>query len=149
MGIKELVAGMLNIDRCSNQTVWQACPFEVKWEEWHCKDRDCAECTADQILVLSGTTDIECPECGGRKQYLAKWGTQASWERCPSCEGTGLISSKWKVGVVLENGELPKYGNSNYMLLGNYGRQTADHEAEKVKGIQQDMLSAKYKQVVE
>ena len=94
---------------------------------------------ADQILALSGTTDIECPKCEGKKQYLAKWGTQASWERCPRCEGTGLISSKWKVSVTLENGELPEYHRGEEATCGE-----SCHFWE-----QRNMLNAKYRQVVE
>ena len=46
--------------------------------------------TADQILKLSGTTDIECPdEATGDPDFATK------------------TSYKWRVSVVLENGELP------------------------------------------
>ena len=30
-----------------------------------------------------------CPKCRGFEQVLVKWGTQASWEKFPTCHGTG------------------------------------------------------------
>ncbi len=46
---------------------------------------------ADQILALSGTTDIECPdEATGDPDFATK------------------TRYKWKVGVHLENGKLPE-----------------------------------------
>ena len=88
---------------------------------------------ADQILALSGTTDIECPVCNGNPHI--------------ECSGPGKVEYKWKVSVVLENGELPrnKYNSS----------ENCEHEAgffsthEMYDVSQQNMLKAKYKQVVE
>ena len=63
----------------------------------------------DQLLALSGTTDIECPECGGNS--LEEMATASNWIKfspCHKCNGTGVIKHKWKVSVTLENGELPK-----------------------------------------
>ena len=57
--------------------------------------------------------------------------------KCPNCNGTGVISYKWKVSVTLENGELP----INYYSIPS---QQWAYETS-----QEDMLSAKYKQVVE
>ena len=94
---------------------------------------------ADQILALSGTTDIECPKCEGKKQHLAKWGTQASWYRCPGCNGTGVIKEPWEMGVHLKNGELP-----DKISHAGHGVTTL----ELCEFIQQDMLDAGYVQKV-
>ncbi len=65
---------------------------------------------ADQILAISGTTDIECPEC--MKGFIIEpdgvTGDPdfASKTPCPKCDN-GVIKHKWKVSVTLENGELP------------------------------------------
>ncbi len=56
---------------------------------------------ADEILALSGTTDIECPDCHGD-------GDQWVYGECETCNGTGKKKHPWKFAVVLENGELPK-----------------------------------------
>ncbi len=61
----------------------------------------------DQILALSGTTDIECPECKGKRFSLIV--DNGPSVPCDRCFGTGKGGEyKWKVSVVLENGELPK-----------------------------------------
>ena len=88
---------------------------------------------ANDTLALSGTTDIECPVCNGNPHI--------------ECSGPGKVEYKWKVSVVLENGELPrnKYNSS----------ENCEHEAgffsthEMYDVSQQNMLKAKYKQVVE
>ncbi|KKL84051.1 hypothetical protein LCGC14_1968560 [marine sediment metagenome] len=65
---------------------------------------------ADQILALSGTTDIECPECHGMKGFVdtgkSLGGSLPGWSDCSKCNGAGVIKYQWKVSVVLENGEL-------------------------------------------
>ena len=72
---------------------------------------------ADQILALSGTTDIECPVCKGKKKarQLVEYMTSRLCE-CYECSGTGSIPYKWKVSVTLENGGLPvwKMGYIDY-----------------------------------
>ena len=60
------------------------------------------------ILAISGTTDIECPKCGGDGIILERCGDSSyNSKSCQSCGG-GTIKYKWKVSVVLENGDLPK-----------------------------------------
>ena len=62
----------------------------------------------DQLLALSGTADIECPECGGNS--LEEMATASNWVKfspCHKCNGTGVIKYPWKFSVVLEKGELP------------------------------------------
>ncbi|KKN37019.1 hypothetical protein LCGC14_0767790 [marine sediment metagenome] len=96
----------------------------------------------DQILNLSGTTDIECPECNGMGFLVVGAGDHEATDKCPACKETGLIKYPWKVSVVLENGEIPEpdilmYTHSNpstYFI----SLQT-----------QKSMLDANYKQVVE
>ncbi len=61
---------------------------------------------ADKILALSGTTEIECPECKGSKKLDRHFDHHYS-NRCPKCNGHGVIKHKWEIGVHLENGELP------------------------------------------
>ncbi len=63
-----------------------------------------------EILAISGTTDIECPECkdGFIKGTVVIDGvTYPGANKCPACDN-GVIKHKWKVSVTLENGELPK-----------------------------------------
>ncbi len=83
---------------------------------------------ARQILAISGTTDIECPDCEG------------DFKDCPRCDGSSVIKHKWKVSVTLENGELPEVDDT-YKDFG--GNDTIWEES------QQSMLNAKYRQVVE
>lgn len=55
--------------------------------------------------ILNTPIPIEggvCPECEGKKQYLAKWGTQASWGRCPKCKGTGKLDKTITVREAIE-----------------------------------------------
>ncbi|KKM22509.1 hypothetical protein LCGC14_1624660 [marine sediment metagenome] len=50
---REVVEEWLTIiDRCANETVWQACRLPQKWEDGYCKDRECNTCLADKILSL-------------------------------------------------------------------------------------------------
>ena len=82
---------------------WDEAPEEVR-ADWRNE--------ADQILALSGTKDIECPECGGsgrRKQKLHRTPRPASAFPCHLCNGKKVIPYKWKVSVTLENGELPRW----------------------------------------
>ena len=60
----------------------------------------------DQILNLSGTTDIECPDCKGYRSTFSQFSSD-SYMDCPKCDN-GVIKYKWKVSVVLENGEIPE-----------------------------------------
>ena len=79
---------------------------------------------AGQILALSGTTDLECPECKGKGYGSITWGNLEHTKvlgksGCPRCGRTGVIKHKWKVSVVLENGELPED-------IKNYDQDIAD-----------------------
>ena len=75
------------------------------------------------ILALSGTTDIECPdEATGDPDFATK------------------TRYKWKVSVVLENGELPN---------NPYSDRLAGELPLIYSESQQEMLHARYKQVVE
>ncbi|KKL60809.1 hypothetical protein LCGC14_2201620 [marine sediment metagenome] len=59
-------------------------------------DSETVDAALDQILAISGTTDIECPdEATGDPDFATK------------------TRYKWKVSVVLENGELPE---NNYTV---------------------------------
>ncbi len=66
---------------------------------------------ANQILAISGTTDIECPDCRGSGKAVAH-GLKGSRSRtykpdaCPKCDN-GVIKHEWEMGVHLKNGELP------------------------------------------
>ncbi len=91
---------------------------------------------ASQILAISGTTDIECPECDNG--YVRDRSKRLSFVPCPKCQGYGAIKHKWKVSVVLENGELPEVDS----CLEEVGRLIA-------VTAQSGMKDAKYKQVVE
>ncbi len=123
-------------DNCDCKIRGIICPYQEK--------------KAYQILALSGTTDIECPEYHGT-------GLDVEPSDCAMCNGTGVIKHKWKVSVTLENGELPRL-------------RTIPMNAKETKEIkitipewwddvslvsylgrihQQDMLNAKYRQVVE
>ena len=87
---------------------------------------------ADQILALSGTTDIECPECKGSGGYFPKDRVkQPTNVDCPKCKGKGFFKHEWKIAVVLENGELPPV-----------------QPYHKARSTQQDMLDAGYVQGV-
>ena len=82
---------------------------------------------ADQILAISGTTDIECPdEATGDPDFATK------------------TQHKWKVSVTLKNGELPEpcewAAINDKLVLG---------ASSIYKVAQQDMLNAEYRQVVE
>ena len=60
------------------------------------------------ILALSGTTDIMCPECKGGQNWATKTlANRSIIVECSKCNSTGVIKHKWKIAVVLENGELP------------------------------------------
>ncbi|KKL13442.1 hypothetical protein LCGC14_2525710, partial [marine sediment metagenome] len=61
---------------------------------------------ANQILALSGTTDIECPDCEGYRSTFSEFSSESCMD-CTTCGNTGVIKHPWKVSVVLENGELP------------------------------------------
>ncbi len=80
------------------------CIKENKIQENHITD---AYKLVDQILNLSGTTDIECPDCKGEGSWVEKDDAcNAVGDPCDKCNGTGVIKHPWKVSVVLENGEL-------------------------------------------
>ena len=127
---------------------------------------------ADQILALSGTTDIECPECKGEGVFSGNYhcshcgktfqiAEQAEFLAhqsdcdyvCPKCDN-GVIKHKWKIAVVLENGELPESPNTDYIIAQYAGEEATSEDValmhlngiEKGKGL---MLKAKYRQVVE
>ena len=91
---------------------------------------------ADRILATSGTTDIECENCEGWEK-IDKGVTTV--HICPRCQSEGVIKHRWKVSVTLENGELPEYHRGEEATCGE-----SCHFWE-----QQNMLNAKYKQVVE
>ncbi|KKM73272.1 hypothetical protein LCGC14_1412220 [marine sediment metagenome] len=60
---------------------------------------------ADHILAISGTTDIECPECNGKR--FSDHRENGPSTPCDRCFGTGKGGEhKWKVSVTLKNGEL-------------------------------------------
>ena len=89
---------------------------------------------AASIPDISGTTDIECPECKGSTYSGYNLAT------CPHCDN-GHTEYKWKVSVTLENGELPNYpGDSSFDKL---------LKSDIYLNSQDDMLSARYRQVVE
>ena len=90
---------------------------------------------ADQALAISGTTDIECPECGG-ESYI---------HPVSVCKGPGKVTYKWKVSVTLENGELPQNPLSSHKDHDHEAGYYSAHEAYDLA--QEDM--AKYRQVVE
>ena len=107
------------------------------------KDQD--RIWADKILALSGTTDIECLECEGNKgtdDISPSYYDQA----CPKCNGTGVIPYKWKVSVVLENGELPE---SPYRVVpeGGFSLSHKDKVSAYLHS-QEDMKDAGYVQEV-
>ena len=93
---------------------------------------------ADQILALSGTTDIECDdEC-----HIG----EATYPDCRTCHGTGVIKHKWEMGVHLKNGELPK---SIYEAEGvGYMNECAVSSLRGYRDAREDMLNKKYRQVV-
>ena len=84
-------------ENCDNKTIVECGSYREKYG-----GEGCQYCAADQILALSGTTDIECPECGGQSKSYPY--------TCYTCNGDGVIKHKWKVSVTLENGELPDIG---------------------------------------
>ena len=59
--------------------------------------RECMLKSADQILSLSGTTDIECPECV--KGMVMPVVTDPSHLSCGKCHGENVIKHKWKIVV--------------------------------------------------
>ena len=64
---------------------------------------------AKEALNLSGTTDIECPECKGKGDFrVRRCGKLMKAGDCLKCQGSGKFKHKWKIAVVLENGELPE-----------------------------------------
>ncbi len=98
------------------------------------KDQD--RIWADKTLALLGTTDIECPDCMGQGSTFI-----AHPVYCPRCNHSGVLQYPWKVSVTLENGELPKIPYSPQYANGWLYRG--------YKESQEDMLNAKYRQVVE
>ena len=63
-------------------------------------EADRAESLADAgaILTLSGTTDIECPDCEG--EGTGEWGGNGimfGFEACPKCNGAGSIPYRWEI----------------------------------------------------
>ena len=67
---------------------------------------------ADQILALSGTTDIECPTCEGGGYFpnddTGEPNPPVGGIRCPAWCDNGVIKHPWKVSVTMENGKLPE-----------------------------------------
>ena len=102
---------------------------------------------ADQILALSGTTDIECPECKGKGIPRMWHGHHVETKHCPKCDN-GVIKHKWKVSVTLENGELPKYHGGFINALWDAMDMSKDEPRcrTEVKAI---LRKAGYRQVVE
>ena len=101
---------------------------------------------------ISGTTDIECPECEGngcpnKVTYSIHLGYAIDGHSCPKCGNTGVIKYPWKVSVVLENGELPKDELAELVLRQTeaIGFEEAPHPYYKS---QQDMVDAGYVQEV-
>ncbi len=91
----------------------------------------------EQSLALSGTTDIECPDCMGQGSTFI-----AHPVYCPRCNHSGVLQYPWKVSVTLENGELP--------VLYGFGVNGQDVEQINFQlKTQNDMLNAKYRQIVE
>ena len=58
---------------------------------------------ANSVLALSGSTDIECPDCEGYRSTFSEFCCE-SYMDCPTCGNASFIPYKWKVSVVLENG---------------------------------------------
>ena len=105
-------------------------------------DKETVDAALYQILALSGTKDIECPECHGderRRIMIQDKPTPINGLPCSKCIN-GVIRHKWKVSVTLKNGELPEVDDT-YKDFG--GNDTIWEES------QQSMLNAKYRQVVE
>ncbi len=95
---------------------------------------------ANEVLAISGTTDIECPECGGEAVFEnINTGGFVSGIICSKCNGTGVIKEPWEMGVHLKNGELP-----DKISHAGHGVTTL----ELCEFIQQDMLDAGYVQKV-
>ncbi len=117
-------------DRCLSNSD-HPCDCATRWRE------QCWGKVADQILAISGTTDIRCPECKGRGEIFHRGviDTLKAWSRCTPCNGTGSIPYKWKVSVVLENGELPEIPRKDIVHI--------IMERDRI------LLEAGYKQVVE
>ncbi len=67
---------------------------------------------ANQILAISGTTDIECPDCEGYRSTFSEFSSESCMD-CTTCGNTSVIPYKWKVSIVLENGELPSGAGVN------------------------------------
>ncbi len=112
-------------------TLWDG--MHINWQNKYLK-------RADQILALSGTTDIECPECGGSGHLQHKPHKHSRYlNDCPKCDN-GVIKHKWEVSVTLENGELPEN------IYKNHDWAEALHVYHAT---QQDMRDANYRQVVE
>ena len=97
---REKILGEIG-NRCLNN-LDHPCSCEPHYRE------QCWGKVADQILALSGTTDIECKKCDGEGHDL-----DIREFICHQCSGTGVIKHKWKVSVTLENGELPE---NNYTV---------------------------------
>ncbi len=109
---------------------------------------------AAHVLALSGTTDIECPDCGGSGHLQHKPHKHSRYlNDCPKCEN-GVIKHKWKVSVTLENGELPKSPDTEYVIAQYAGEEATPEDVAlmHLNGIEKGkslMLNAKYRQVVE
>ena len=124
---------------------------------------------ASVAQALSGTTDIECPECRGHVGmfsgsyhcYLCGKpfripDEQAEWiahqkdceYNCPKCDA-GVIKHKWKVSVTLENGELPKNPLTSHRERDHEAGFYSAHEAYDLA--QEDMAEyvQEVRQVVE
>ena len=77
--------------------------------EWACKEGitdNYLNRSVDELIALSGTTDIECPECIKGMVYCHNSSAGKELAPSPKCDN-GTIKHEWKVSVTLENGELP------------------------------------------
>ena len=98
---------------------------------------------ANEVLAISGTTDIECPECGGEAVFEnINTGGFVSGIICSKCNGTGVIKEPWEMGVHLKNGKLPE---------NPYPCDTPEHTARHFACNEGFALMSikKYRQVVE
>ena len=112
--------------------------FRIAREEGALRKWADGKSDADEILAISGTTDIECPKCGGDGIFMERCGDSSyNSKSCDKCDN-GVIKYPWNVSVVLDNGELPK----ETMMIEGFGYFT-DKLASKIAS------KAGYKQVVD
>ena len=88
------------------KVIWCEGQGDTGWETSHSfyhKDGVCFALAA-QILSIE-LPERGCSRCKGFKQVLVKWGTQASWECCPTCNGTGKLKGKTVEQAIIERCE--------------------------------------------